>query len=279
MRQVGTKVPMVDESNLPEDRVLAFSGVRYVLGHQIARGGFSTVYKARDDWGNRLVAKVYAAETKPAMWQNDAKRLARLRHPQIVYMHACGEIGGKGHLIIEDGGIGIGRVNVGDARERRIVLRLAAKGICEALHFIHSKGLVHTDINPGNALLQLTPDNKPVTVKLCDMGLCIEADQLVRGRHTAKWNPPPENLDERFGELGPAMDVYSAALVLLELLLGEELIRFTEEEIMQGLPQQRALETAGDLGKALSSALSPQASERPTPLELWKRVAQVKENL
>jgi serine/threonine protein kinase len=274
VRQTGVKVPMIDETNMPEDRAFKFGGVQYVLGHQIAKGGFSTVYKARDEWANVLAVKVYNGDVNPAVWKNEVGNLARFRHPSVIFMHAGFELKGKGHIILEHGGIGIGRVQVALPQERRILVFLAAKCLLEALHFMHAAGYVHTDINPGNGLLLLTPDNKPVTVKLCDLGLAQKASDLVRGRHTAKWNPPPENYDARFGDLGPAMDVYSTALVLMELLVGEELCRFTDDEICAGAPQRRALDLGDDLGAALASALNPKVNERVTAIELWRRIRQ-----
>ena len=272
MREIGTKVAMVDEEKFPEQRTFLVADITYVLGHQIARGGFSTVYKARDEWGNNLVAKVYNADVAPGMWRNEIEHYQRLRHPHIVRMYAGFELEDQGHIILEYGGLGMGRVMVGSDEERRLLLPLVAKGMLEALHYMHQGGFVHTDINPGNVLLLLSPDNHPRVVKLCDLGLTMKDSDLVRGRHTAKWNPPPENLDARFGDLGPSMDIYSAALVLMELLLGEELTRFSEEEIFSGAPQHRALEVGGTLGAALASALSPQADKRVTAIELWRQI-------
>jgi serine/threonine protein kinase len=274
IRQVGEKVPMVDETNLPENRAFEYGGVQYVLGHQIARGRFSTVYKGRDEWGNSVVAKISNPGVNQLMWKNEVQNLLRLRHPNVVFMHAAFERNERGHIILERAGIGIGRVQVGERKEREILFNLAAKCLLEALNFIHSTGYVHTDMNPGNALLVLTPDNTPVTVKLCDLGLARKATELVAGHHRSKWNPPPETLDVRFGDLGPAMDVYSTALVLMELLLGRELDYFTDDEICAGAPQRRALDLGDNLGTALASALNPKVSERVTAIELWRRIRQ-----
>jgi serine/threonine protein kinase len=263
---------MEDKNNLPPESAFEVGGVKYLLGHQIARGGFSTVYKARDEWGNNLVAKVYNADAEPGMWRNEIEHYQRLRHPHIIRMYAGFELAGFGYILLEHAGISIGRANVDTEHERRLLLPLVARGMLEALHFMHQGGFVHTDINPGNVLLLLSQDNRPRTVKLCDLGLTMKAAQLVRGRHTANWNPPPENFDPYFGELGTAMDIYSAALVLMELLVGPELNRFSEEEIVAGAPQRRALEIGGNLGAALSCALSPQADKRVTAIELWRRI-------
>lgn len=269
----SSKVPMVDEDNLPPYRDLRYGDIRYTLGHQIARGGFSTVYKAHDVFHNQLAIKVFTEKAHPAMWENEVSNYLALRHPQIVYMYGAFELEGLRYIALEHAGLAIGRINLGEPRERRLILMLTAKGMLEALHHMHTRGFVHTDINPGNALLELTPDNRPVNVKLCDLGLTVREEHLVPGKHKAKWNPAPECVDPKaFGRESKAMDVYSTAQVLMEILNGEELGRFSDEEICRGAPRQMALDFGDPLGDALARALEPKASERVSALKLWKYI-------
>lgn len=269
----SSKVPMVDETNVPQHQLLKYGDVTLKLGHQIARGGFSTVYKAIDDYDNTLVVKVFTPETNPLMWKNEVTNYQALPHPLIVHMYGAFELHGQGYIILEDGGISVGRVNLSAPREREVIFMLSAKGMLEPLHFMHKRGFVHTDINPANALLKLTPDNKPVAVKLCDLGLTLREEALMPGKHKAKWNPPPETIDPaRFGVESRKMDIYSTALVLMELLNGEELGRFSEEEICAGEPQRMARELSSPIGRELAIALEPEVAKRPTALELWLRV-------
>jgi len=269
----SSKVAMVDESNVPKYQRLKYGDVKLKLGHQIARGGFSTVYKATDDYDNALVVKAFNTDTNPLMWRNEVTNYQSLPHPLIVHMYGAFELDGQGYIILEDGGISVGRVNLSDPRERAVVFILTAKGMLEPLHFMHKRGFVHTDINPANALIKLSPDKKPLSVKLCDLGLTLKENALMPGKHKAKWNPPPETIDpDRFGKESHKMDIYSTALVLMELLNGEELGRFSEEEICAGEPQRMASEHDSPIERELAAALEPVAANRPPALEMWKRI-------
>jgi serine/threonine protein kinase len=266
----SSKVPMVDQENFPPHRRLLYGKIAYTLGHQIARGGYSTVYKAQDSWSNSLAIKEFNEKASPGMWENEVSNYMQLRHPKIVYMYGAFQIEGISYIALEYAGLSIGRINLKDARERRLILMFAAKCMLEALHFMHGKGFVHTDINPGNALLELTADNRPLGVKLCDLGLSVPQDRLRPGKHKAKWNPSPECIDQKeFGLESPAMDVYSTAQVLMELMLDDGLERYTEEEICSGALREKALSFNDPLGDALAQALVPQSQERVSALELW----------
>lgn len=269
----SSKVPMVDVTNLPPHQHLMYGDVRLKLGHQIARGGFSTVFKATDDFDNPLVIKSFNPETNPLMWRNEVANYMALPHPLIVHMYGAFELEGRSYIILEDGGISIGRVHLSDPNERALIFLLAAKGMLEPLHFMHKRGFVHTDINPANALLKLTSENRPMHVKLCDLGLTLKAVALRQGKHKAKWNPPPETIDPlRFGDESSKMDIYSTALVLMELLNGEELGHFTEAEICAGEPQRMAREHDFSIARELALALEPVTDQRPNALEFWMKI-------
>ena len=264
---------MVDEENFPPHRRLRYGDVSYTLGHQIARGGYSTVYQAHDTWNNSLAIKEFLPKASEGMWQNEVSNYMQLRHPKIVYMYGAFKLEGVFYIALEYAGLAIGRINLSDERERRLILMLAAKCILEALHFMHGKGFVHTDINPGNALLELTPDNRPMSVKLCDLGLTVRKEHLRPGKHKAKWNPSPESIDQvEFGNESEAMDVYSTAQVLLELLNGEELGRYTDEEICTGGLRDKALSFDNPTGDALAKALEPHPKDRVTAMNLWRHI-------
>ncbi|MEM9897882.1 MAG: protein kinase [Pseudomonadota bacterium] len=272
----SSKVAMVDEENFPDHRLLRYGETTYRLGHQIARGGYSTVYKANDTWKNSLAIKEFLPKASEAMWKNEVSNYMRLRHPKIVYMHGAFILEDVPYIALEYAGLSIGRIKLGDKRERRLILMLAAKCILEALDFMHGLGFVHTDINPGNALLELSPDNRPLGVKLCDLGLSAPKEYLRPGKHMAKWNPSPETIDQKeFGNEGPAMDVYSTAQILLEVLTGEELPRFKHEEICSGALRTFALELDDPVAEALAEALNTAPVQRPSPIKLWRNIVRI----
>ena len=273
----SSRVPMVDETNVPSDRLLKYGDITLKLGHQIARGGFSTVYKAVDDFDNRLVVKEFTPNANPLMWENEVANYQSLMHPSIVHMYGAFKLKNRCYIILEDGGIAVGRINLDSDWERLLVFILTAKGMLEGLHFMHRWGFVHTDINFANALLKMTNDQKPMCVKLCDLGLTLKAGRMKPGQHKAKWNPPPEAIDpDHFGAEAAPMDVYSTCLVLMELLYGEEVGYFTDHEIVDGAPQRLARDMAADQAnpvyEGLMLGLEPRPQRRPGPLELWQHL-------
>ncbi len=273
MSETVADAPAPEDPAPPPHRHLRYGGIRISFGEQIGRGGYSTVYRATDSWQNRLVVKVYNAKGSHAMWTNEVRNYQALPHPGIVHMHGAFELDGVFYLILADGGMALGRIALDDPAERRLVVQLAAGGMLEALHFMHDEGFVHTDINPYNALLELGPQNVPLRVRLCDLGLTRKRDEMRPDKHKAKWNPSPETVDrDRFGPEGPAMDIYSTAQVLLQVLLPDELPRYTDEEISAGAPRQLARSLGEPLGDALAVGLEPESARRVSAYELWKRI-------
>ncbi|KAK0732520.1 kinase-like domain-containing protein [Apiosordaria backusii] len=93
----------------------------------------------------------------------------------------------------------------GDRSDASRILR----DIASALHYIHSKGLVHNDIKPGNILY--SRDRGAV---LCDLGLSTKArDPVAAG---TPWYVPPEFIGLR--QRGTASDVWALGVTMLYVL-------------------------------------------------------------
>ena len=96
-------------------------------------------------------------------------------------------------------------------------------GVSDALAYVHSLGIVHRDIKPANILLVPVRPGEPLRPKLTDFGIArmmdgtrLTATGTMVG--TAAYLSPEQS---RGADLGPASDIYSLGLVLLECIKGE----------------------------------------------------------
>lgn len=203
---------------------------RYELQGRLGRGGMATVFRAHDRRLDREVAvKLFAQGTAvdDARRRTEATMLARLSHPHLVGLHDA-HLAADGDttpsfLVMElvDGEDLRSRLEHGPLDPEDAVE--VAAGIAEALVVVHEAGMVHRDLKPGNILLAdpSVPGGRPV-VKLADFGIAhlvgserITTIGTVIG--TAGYLSPEQVFG---GEPGPAADIYSLGLVVLEALTG-----------------------------------------------------------
>jgi serine/threonine-protein kinase len=205
---------------------------RYRIVHRIARGGMSTVYAALDERLDRRVAvKVMASalSADPAFsdrFAREARAAARLAHINAVAVYDQGydaPSGGHVFLVME---LVPGRTLRDLIRERTSAHGRFSPAeaisimepVLSALSAAHRAGLVHRDVKPENILL-----SDDGVVKVADFGLAraIDADAastrtgLMMG--TVAYCAPEQIVH---GRCDQRSDVYSAAIVLFELLTG-----------------------------------------------------------
>ena len=210
----------------PPDRLLGrlLEG-RYRIIARLARGGMSTVYSALDERLERPVAvKVMAPSLSgdPAFadrFAREARVAAKLSHLNAVSVYDQGVDGEHVFLVME---LVRGRTVRDLLRERGVLSPPQAVSIMEpvlaALAAAHRAGLVHRDVKPENILL-----SDDGVVKVADFGLAraVEADAsstrtgLMMG--TVAYCPPEQIAR---GSADARSDVYSAGVVLFELLTG-----------------------------------------------------------
>lgn len=263
-------VAAVDEARFPKLRSATVNNVQYRFGHQVGRGAFSTVYRAMDEWAGSLVAKVYAEGSSEAVWRNEVAQLRRFRCPWVPYLHAVFQSEGETYLIMENGGPAVSLCEFDGAEQRQRAAMLVARGVLHALSMIHLREYLHGDVNPQNVLVTLDRASKPAGVKLIDFAFCRPVASLVGGlQNMNQWMPPPEFFDRTLAVVGPAIDIYHAAAVLLQILKGGP-IDFGVDDIRRSRPQSDAHALGTPFGAALARALSPDPANRPSALELWR---------
>ncbi len=203
---------------------------RYLIGAPIARGGMSTVFRAVD---TRLDREVAAKIMDPRFvddvafrtrFEREARAAATINDNTVVRVYDQGtDAAGHVFLIMElvDGGTLRELL-----RERGPMPPHAAvavlRPVLHALSLAHGRGMVHRDIKPENVLItdQCADGGR---VKLADFGLVraiadshVTSNSVIVG--TVAYLSPEQVTG---GSITPASDVYSAGVLLYELLTGQ----------------------------------------------------------
>jgi serine/threonine-protein kinase len=232
----------------------------YELIDRLGGGGMGIVYRARD---RKLGRDVAVKTLKPAADDGDRRRLferearatAQLLHPNIVTLHHVGEHAGQPYLVLEllTGETLAARL----ARKRQLPVADALTmidAVLAAIAFAHERGVLHRDLKPSNVFI--TIDER---IKVLDFGVALALDTdpgpVTRAAGTPGYMAP----EQRVGDVQDVRtDVWAAALLLLECMLGR---RVTEHTLPEAL---REVDTPAAVRSVLERALSPDPAKRPS---------------
>lgn len=229
---------------------------RYELLEVIASGGMATVWKARDNRLNRLVALKRPHPAPPGDESADrlgreARAAAGLNHPNLITIYDFGTDRSGPYLVMElvDGPTlqdAVGQLDPTDVTD------LGAR-LADALATIHAAGIVHRDVKPANVVMS---KRGPL---LTDFGIATDpnATAEITRPGTVVATPSYAAPEVLRGEPPtPASDVYSLAVVI------DELIRKTGATLAPSLDQ------------AIAAALAEAPAERPEAAELAEMLGQ-----
>jgi serine/threonine protein kinase len=144
--------------------------------------------------------------------------MGRLQHPNILPIYDAGEENGSYYVVTEHvhGARTLAAyckpdnlLRVDDVVE--IVFKCA-----KALHYAHSRGVIHRDVKPSNIMLTLDND-----VRIIDFGIALVTDSDVSRIEGIAGSPSymsPEQVQS--AEITPKSDIYSLGAVMYELLTG-----------------------------------------------------------
>ena len=185
------------------------------------RGGMAEVYEANDGrLGRQVAVKVFRGETdiatSQARQQLEIRALARLQHPNIVAVFDAGTDAGVSFVVMQlIDGVTLAERTRGSALAPAETARVG-RAVADALVHVHSLGMVHRDIKPGNILCGANG-----TVFLTDFGIVRLIGRTRLTQHgtigTVSYLAPEQVRGE---DVGTAADIYALGLVLLECLTG-----------------------------------------------------------
>lgn len=202
----------------------------FVVKGRIGRGGMATVYLATNEKLKRTVAlKVlhpeFAADPDfVELFIEEAKKAARLQHPNIITIYSADRIDRYYYIEMEylrgkdlKGIIsGAGRLSIGRGVE--IVLAM-----CDALEYAYAEGdiIAHRDIKPQNIMICTRGKHENVPI-LTDFGISRAHEDTGKFRTGTVLGTPeymsPEQAEGRHVDF--RTDIYALGVVLYEIVTG-----------------------------------------------------------
>ncbi|MBG0832258.1 serine/threonine protein kinase [Planomonospora sp. ID67723] len=188
----------------------------YRLLSPLGAGGFGEVHLALDPEGRTVAIKIlhpHVAADEGALTRlaREVEAMRRVQGPHVAEILDASLTGSRPYLATRYvQGRPLAAVVSGDGPIRGDDLVRLARGLAEALAAVHSAGVIHRDLKPGNVILT---DGEPVVI---DFGIACMLDSASVTTSGAVLGTPgylaPEILEG--GETGPEADVFSFAATL-----------------------------------------------------------------
>jgi hypothetical protein len=211
----------------------------YEILSALGAGGMGEVYRARDtrlgrDVALKILPESFVRESdRLRRFEQEARAVAALNHPNILAIHDIGEQDGSPFLVSEllEGESLRAGLDRGSLPQRKTIEY--GVQIAQGLAAAHEKGIVHRDLKPENIFI--TKDGR---VKILDFGLAKlvqpagadGSDATLTSAHTAAGvvmgtasYMAPEQVRGQAPD--PRTDIFSFGAVLYEMLSGARAFR------------------------------------------------------
>ncbi len=263
---------------------------QYRLERELGQGGMGVVFLATDTTLDRLVAiKVVHPElaTHPSIsrrFLTEARTIARLRHPNVVAVHAAGTADGLLYYVMDH--VEGESLRQRLSREGRLPADEAIRilsDLASALDAAGRAGIVHRDVKPENVLLEQGSGR----AMLADFGIARGAfinpgsATATTGQGVAIGTPSYMSPEQAAGEeLDSRSDLYALGILGYEMLAGHPPFQGSNRVVVskhiaeRPVPIERVRpECPGVLADTVMKALEKQPAER------WQTGEQFREAL
>lgn len=203
---------------------------------------------------------------------DEARALARFRHPHIVPVLRYFEANGTAYTVME---FEDGRSVAELLREpgRRLPpddVRRLADGLLSGLAAVHAQNFLHRDIKPSNVIIRR--DSVPILIDFGAARLAVSGrTQTLTSVLTPQYAPIEQYAVD--GRQGPWSDIYSAAAVLHHAIVGRpppEAAARVGNDPYRPLVESEAGRFDPALLAAIDRALAFAADERPQSVAEWR---------
>jgi serine/threonine protein kinase len=281
-----------DDASLPIGTLLANE---YRIDGILGSGGFGITYRARDvkldidvaikeyfprDFASRsntvTVRPRSKSDVDPFQWGlsqfiEEARRLARLQHPNIVRCMRYFEGNDTGYFVMTfEEGQTLEKYFAKPPTQSELDELLVP--LLNALEALHAAGIYHRDISPDNILVR--DDDTPV---LIDFGASRQAMARRTQTVAAIVKPgysPIEQYDRETKQQGAWSDIYALGATIYSVIAGgpppDALSRVRNDSYVSAREAARGA-YRGDFLDAIDWALQPDPDERPVTIREWRR--------
>jgi tetratricopeptide (TPR) repeat protein len=191
----------------------------------LGQGGMGVVFEAHDKALDRTVAikkmrdEIHLNESERKHFLQEARLVAKLAHPNIVSIHNIIEENDELYMIFEH----VKGKTLDELLAKRGKLKpkecaFVMRGICHALAYAHSKGVIHRDLKPAN--IMITDEGM---IKVMDFGIARQAaDAKSAKTHTRTVAGTPQYMapEQDQGEVRKESDIFALTACFYEILTG-----------------------------------------------------------
>ena len=222
---------------------------KYEIVDRIGGGGMAEIYMARSHQAGGVTQLAVIKRVLPhlardpdfiRMFLNEAKITASLDHPNIAHVKEVGRAGEEFFLALElIHGVDVRKVlkaSAGtDGVPRGVALAIVV-AVADALHYAHSRGIVHRDVTPSNIMITYEGHTK-----VLDFGIAKAALTAMTRAGTVKGKVGYMSPEQCMAEtVDRRSDVFALGILLFELTVGRKLFRGDSDfAIMNQITQGR----------------------------------------
>jgi eukaryotic-like serine/threonine-protein kinase len=231
---------------------------RFQLKRILGKGAQSVVWLAFDPHLEREVAiklmkvRPNANALEVSQWLQEARSVSRLAHAHVVPLFEADVHGAQPYLVFEyvEGKTlsAVLRQNGAMPVHQAVALMI---DVLDALVVAHAAGVIHRDLKPSNVMIDLKG-----RARVMDFGIAARASREDGVMVTSIDGGTPGYLSPEATQRGaasPLMDVFSAGIVLTEMLSGQPLIAEKDPA--------KAVQKVLNEQLSLPKALTPQAND------------------
>ena len=237
----------------------------YEITGKIGEGGMGQVWRAKDARLNRSVAiKILPADVagdpvRRQRFEQEARALGALNHPNIVSVYDVGQSDGRAYIVSElvDGEPLRSVLEQGPVGGRKLIEM--ATQIAEALAAAHALGIVHRDLKPENIML-----SSAGRIKVLDFGLAKQSAPAQGADAATVLLSQPGMVLGTVGYMSPEQvrgesadarsDIFSFGCVLFEMSTGKRAFEgASAADVMSAVLREETKEVAGAMPPALEA--------------------------